>query len=778
MSNPNNNSIIAKLNKKMEPTVNYLLELPENMNDELNSLMGPTIRDYKKLGAKISLDDTNDPVGNSNNLVGVGTNNLVGVSKGGIIKPFFNMVLESNFQTYILLFISIATVIIIALSLTIKYDKKLSASSTASIILTLSCFVFAVSVIGYLYYLNNVIGNPTGINMDKMKALRNTNIVYLMMMLGGIFMFYVGDYQDTMRNNQINTMIVTSVFSFLYLMYARRYKYNNITTEFFKTLGFAFMIALFTYNPYNITPKLTGVNISFIMMAIIFFIVMITYYNGIFTDANIFKFDNVTDGLKKMFFIIFSIIISIGVIVLILSSFNAFNPHDASTGSYLLNVAIIVGMLSILYNVLDSTGFLKNHPLFRLIVASTLYIPCLFTNILETILKEYYQTTNFSIVLLAIEAILILIHIYYPTIVKMIYTSSGGMRIINDPIDLSSEKIVSYYETLTGNNIVDVIKNPNIPDIKVGNDVQVKQNEPKIEIIGYLNKYKGTIITIHNDKRNDLYDIHYEIDGTYQYNVLKRDIVTNGPLLLGGKVEVIRKWIAGTITHINFDGSYNIEYKTSFSDTKKEVLKKTAEVAFVAKNVAPSDIQLINESKLDKNTYKFAMSFWIFINSMPPNTNANYNKYTSLLNYSNNPNVMYNPSKNDFIISVNQNIESPNPATDINSDTNGEVHNVIYTNKNMPLQKWNNIVINYDSGIMDIFLNGELVQSSNKIVPNIKYHELKVGSNNGIKAGLCNLVYFNKPLSIIEINNSYNVTKTKGIPKVPEGSLFSFSFSS
>ena len=162
---------------------------------------------------------------------------------------------------------------------------------------------------------------------------------------------------------------------------------------------------------------------------------------------------------------------------------------------------------------------------------------------------------------------------------------------------------------------------------------------------------------------------------------------------------------------------------------------------------------------------------------MPPNTNASYNKYTSLLNYSNNPNVMYNPSKNDFIISVNQNIESPDPSSDINSDTNGEIYNVIYSNKNMPLQKWNNIVINYDSGIMDIFLNGELVQSSNKIVPNINYHELKVGSNNGIKAGLCNLVYFNKPLSIIDINNSYNVTKTKGTPKVPDGSLFSFSFS-
>jgi hypothetical protein len=686
-------------------------------------------------------------------------------SPNSVLKPIAGLkeiISGFNLHNYILIFISIATVVVVALSLTVQYGKN----NSSNIILSLAFFVFSISIIGYLYYLNYVIGNTTALNMEKIIALRNKNIVYLILFLGGIFLFYVGGFQSLMRKHQTETMITSSIISFLYLMYKRRYDYNNIKTEFFKTLGMLSIIALFVYNPFNITPKLTGLNVSFIMMAIIFFIVMITYYNNIYTDKDMFKFAGLEDGLKKMFLIIFSIIMSIGVIVLILSSFNAFNKHDATPGSYFLNVAIIIGMLGLIYKTLDSTGILTKHPLFKLIVSSLLYVPCLLTNILELILKEYYQTTNFTVVLLVIEIMLIIISLYYPKIVAFLYTSDDGKRLVNEPIDISSEKTVGYYESLTGNGIIDLIKNPDVTDVKVGNEVQVKQ-DPKT-----LN---GKIIKIHKNNHHDLYDIHYEIDGTYQYNVNKKDIKTEGEIMLDEIVSVTRKWIAGTISKINFNGTYSIEYKSSFSDLEKELLTKTQEIKFSIDNVNPNDITIVNQINPDKNTYKFAISFWVFINSMPPNTNKNYSKYTSLLNYSNNPNVMYNPSTHDFIVSVNQNIESPQPSTNINDDKNYDVYNIIYSNKNMPLQKWNNIVINYDSGTIDIFLNGELVQSSNKIVPNIKYNKLTVGANNGIKAGLCNLVYFKEPLNIITINNLYNITKIKETPSVPEQSLFSLN---
>jgi hypothetical protein len=40
--------------------------------------------------------------------------------------------------------------------------------------------------------------------------------------------------------------------------------------------------------------------------------------------------------------------------------------------------------------------------------------------------------------------------------------------------------------------------------------------------------------------------------------------------------------------------------------------------------------------------YQYAISFWVFLDAVGPNTNASYEKYTSLLNFGNKPNILYN----------------------------------------------------------------------------------------------------------------------------------------
>ena len=184
-------------------------------------------------------------------------------------------------------------------------------------------------------------------------------------------------------------------------------------------------------------------------------------------------------------------------------------------------------------------------------------------------------------------------------------------------------------------------------------------------------------------------------------------------------------------------------------------------------------VRIVNYINPNINAYRFSISFWLFINS----TNESTNKYISLLNYSNNPNIMYNASTNDFIIAVaeNEQVSSQIEFDAKNINTNPELFNTIYSNKNIALQKWNNFVINYDAGTIDIFYNGELVSSTNQVLPNLVHHELKVGSPGGISAGICNVVYYRHPLDIITINNLYNLSKSTGVPNVPEMSLFSYN---
>jgi hypothetical protein len=79
----------------------------------------------------------------------------------------------------------------------------------------------------------------------------------------------------------------------------------------------------------------------------------------------------------------------------------------------------------------------------------------------------------------------------------------------------------------------------------------------------------------------------------------------------------------------------------------------------------------------------------------------------------------------------------------IEFDDNG--NRIVYKQKNVLLQKWNNVIINYNGGILDIFLNGELVKSNVEVVPYYTLDNLTVGEDNGINGSICNLVYFNKP---------------------------------
>jgi hypothetical protein len=101
-------------------------------------------------------------------------------------------------------------------------------------------------------------------------------------------------------------------------------------------------------------------------------------------------------------------------------------------------------------------------------------------------------------------------------------------------------------------------------------------------------------------------------------------------------------------------------------------------------------------------------------------------------------------------------------------DFDNEGNRIIYVNKNFLLQKWNNIIVNYNGGTLDIFLNGELVKSSIEVVPYYTFDNLTIGENDGIKGGICNVVYFRRALTSQNIYYIYNTVKDKKTPTLNE----------
>jgi hypothetical protein len=178
--------------------------------------------------------------------------------------------------------------------------------------------------------------------------------------------------------------------------------------------------------------------------------------------------------------------------------------------------------------------------------------------------------------------------------------------------------------------------------------------------------------------------------------------------------------------------------------------------------------ETLNDDK--KYDYNYAISFWFYIDALPPNTSPAYKRYTSLLNYANKPNVLYNAEKNKLIITINQkDLQATTDNKFIQFVEGDNDTRLLYENNNILLQRWNNIIINYNGGVLDVFMNGELQQSNVGVVPYYTLDALTIGNNDGISGKICNVVYFNKSLSRDNMFYLYNMVKDEN-PPIPKKS--------
>ena len=92
---------------------------------------------------------------------------------------------------------------------------------------------------------------------------------------------------------------------------------------------------------------------------------------------------------------------------------------------------------------------------------------------------------------------------------------------------------------------------------------------------------------------------------------------------------------------------------------------------------------------------------------------------------------------------------------------------VLFSLHNIKYQKWNNIIFNYKNGSFDLFMNGKLMTSQpNVTLYNLPQTNIIVGQENGVNGGICNVKYFDNPLSTSKIENLYNNSKDKNPPVI------------
>jgi NADH:ubiquinone oxidoreductase subunit 6 (subunit J) len=184
----------------------------------------------------------------------------------------------------------------------------------------------------------------------------------------------------------------------------------------------------------------------------------------------------------------------------------------------------------------------------------------------------------------------------------------------------------------------------------------------------------------------------------------------------------------------------------------------------------------------DKPIYNFGISFWIYIE---PGIS---NNFLNILNYNNSPAILYKPSMNSLIVAsqlnpentdveyrlkgtntsntlVNETIKS---FTTLNDNKQEGIKNqkIVFTG-DLKLQTWNNIFVNYNDGVIDVFINGILMSSNpgNMIDASTYKNLITIGNDNeNSDMKICNLCFYNKNLNIDEIFQVYDSCKNLNPP--------------
>ena len=438
-------------------------------------------------------------------------------------------------------------------------------------------------------------------------------------------------------------------------------------------------------------------------------------------------------GLELKIAIVFAFLLALLALLAFLVSKNSVISAKIAT---IVMTLITVGFLVILYS------FAKDNPTVRHFLARNKYIkilyqlifliPCGLTVGLDYLYHQFKETPRYVYYILAAEVVVTTLYIVIPILMKKFYTFQveGDKRKLTtkqqfkglDSAITELEKKIAKVKEGAGVNWKTILAQSLYMPANSGvlTDALTEEGFQK------TGQKKTLLNTLFGKK------LTLEAASTY--------VTTNGPLLLEWQAE--------------------LDILLTRQRKLKEALKED-KGAFEGKILLDKAIYTDTETKIgtfenlkadigDYN-YGYAVSAWFFIHEQPPGARMANIKFTSLLNYADKPNILYNLKERKL---------------QFRTMTEDRVEATVFETEDFPMQRWNNVVVNYVAGTLDIFINKKLVFSSPNIIPYMQAGVVTAGAKDGVSGGIANVSYFASPLSKQRIEANYDLLKNREFPNV------------
>ncbi len=559
--------------------------------------------------------------------------------------------------------------------------------------------------------------------------------------------------------------------------------WNNKARSLVTLLGLTYAIIYFSYSIPQIYQWFTGsVPTSSMTMWVLNLISLglATVLGVAFLSATMTNFPNnmsfwtrfkqlFTGSLSKTIFKIIGVIVLIGALVygLIQLGFIKFPHVVGNIVTFIVQVICVIAVLAAIFRfVIGNPRLLdeiKNNIFVRMLFTIVMVIPCALIYMVQALMasgkaagKAAGKGASFMakvkaiappktvLLVLAAEIVLVSTYIVLPMFRKWIYTlnfGSNGDIVLNERIEGTQNAILSAQKNY---------------------EKAISIGSTSLDNIDWQKVYSEKLYDTNDaTKKKALEDYLISLGYKNNYSEIRDNIVVSK--LLGTPITIAQA-ISFIQTNGRVEGIIDKQLAMENLNKKLESLEKQP-----TDGPGPFDSTILNNKPLyinkktniglyenlkgeqpaDDYNYNYGLSAWVYLMAQPPNFGVGYSKFTKILDYAGKPTLLYNPETNTFKITVN---------------TSKKDSRTVYTTKKLPLQRWNNIVINYVGGTLDVFVNKHLVASVNNVLPYMSADGIYIGDQYGISGAVSNVTYFSQPISTSRISFFYDNLVNKDPP--------------
>jgi len=400
------------------------------------------------------------------------------------------------------------------------------------------------------------------------------------------------------------------------------------------------------------------------------------------------------------------ILIILGIFILFLVFYKLFMGLlvFSLTKSLWITLGLIILVLALVKN-----SFYESEPdskVVSFIKDIIFYIPCLITDSIEFIKKDYSETPTTTVIVF----ILILIYCSIFFLLPLINTD-GGFLIVLGPQPLDMITSVTTKELIVNDKFISDYTNTDFSYNVITHTVPPRvESYPRDKVTQDLNPIVESFTGL------------VQTDTTYNMGFGK--------------------------THGETDVSENT-FEFEVKEVYHEISNSTG--TFFSKIYTGyrsfMDLFITNDIATSSTTpykYNYALSFWLYIDTKHFKKNGQHNQ--QIIQFGDKLNLVYDNTDNDLVLSLQR--------------------DEFYRSKGILYQKWNHVVINVGKKV-DLFINNNLVGTYKYKKASVVdlYDSLIIGSiKNSNFGSISNFRYYNKSLDLSKIKSIYTKYNKKNPP--------------